>query len=64
MHAEVVYKLHPRADSDPQTSAAKKKTDTRTKHQKVEKSEIDMKQGSRKDHKDILHLGLKRTAKW
>ena len=47
MHAEVGFKLHPHADSDPQTSAVEKNTDTKTKHKNVEKSEIDMKQGSR-----------------
>ena len=47
MHAEVGFKLHPLADSDPQTSAAEN-TDTKVKTQNVEKNDIDMKQGSRK----------------
>ena len=44
MHAEVGFTLHPLADSEPQTSAAEK-YGYKDKTQKVEKNEIDMKQG-------------------
>ena len=48
MHAEVGFKLHPLADSDPQTSAAEKIRIQGQNTKNVEKSGIDMKQGSRK----------------
>ena len=48
MHAEVVFTLHPRADSDLHTSAAEQIRIQGQNTKNVEKSEIDMKQGSRK----------------
>ena len=63
MHAEVVF-TSIRVQTLNSTPVLPKKKRIQGHNTKVEKSEIDMKQGPEEDHKDILHLGLKRTAMW
>ena len=64
MHAELHFMRHPRADADPQTSAAEKKIGYKVKARIVEKNEINMKLGTRKGSQGHPTPWFENSAKW